>query len=792
MKKLTTLILLTFTCCSIFTASAQFQNPYFQKRDLLTDYPNTTGLVALWRFDENPPVTNGKTLYDYFGTHNGTFTLGATNKSIAGVKFRAVDFSGSNYGMVTNGKTDFNRTSTSTITLMGWMKTTAALGDNCILAAIDYLASSGVWCIESLDNSTISYWDSVASHSVSVGSISTSTWNHVALTLDGSTAKLYWNGVLVLTSSADTTTRSAHDVKFSGDNYGGTPNLKLDDVSYWSRALSASEIQAIVENQSSGFQSFILSGALKVSNITTNSFDISISGIGDTNTNASVVFWYCDNTASAGCAPTSGNSVTLTRSGNTFTGTVSGLSSPYNPGDYLNISAVASDTDGVSGSPVTDTMRLTPNLNPTVIYRSVAAGATTALSTGSGSNTMTISGSTATFSSGLPTNVGVGDVIQYDPSDSATPSKIVFISGRSSSTSYTVLTSAGAAPTAGSALQNWSVFRAYTSLSNALAGTENTGIAAGVSNFDSGAMNLVTNNFIWKFALYGNSTTDDTSTVTVQSWTTDVDRYLQIYTPYLSSEVGTSQRPNILWDTSKYHLTISDNSNSICKIICNKNSNVRIIGMQIENTATSTPADVVTYTTGSGGEQYFADNIVRSKGTNSYNEYCVSLMGISGTAYIYNNVVYGCGTGIGLDTANNGSIFNVYNNTVVAGTYTGGLGLRFDNIYTAGYNVYLNLFNNISYGPAGDNISTASDLDLLHVTSNNNFTSDGSGGSTTVTLSFANAATYNYHLAAGDTGVMGKGSDLSTPDIASDFKFSDDADQQARPSGSWDAGADQH
>ena len=50
---------------------------------------------------------------------------------------------------------------------------------------------------------------------------------------------------------------------------------------------------------------------------------------------------------------------------------------------------------------------------PTKIFRSVGPSATTAITTGS-SNEMTISGTTATFASSLPTNVGVGDAIQYD------------------------------------------------------------------------------------------------------------------------------------------------------------------------------------------------------------------------------------------------------------------------------------------------------------------------------------------------------------------------------------------
>jgi hypothetical protein len=425
-------------------------------------------------------------------------------------------------------------------------------------------------------------------------------------------------------------------------------------------------------------------------------------------------------------------------------------------------------------------------LNSAVIYRSVAAGATAALASGTVSNTLTISGTTASFSGTLPSNVGVGDVIQYDSADAATPTTVAFISGRSSSSSYTVLTKAGATPTAGTALQNWSIYRAYTSLSNALAGTENTGISSGVRNFDSGAMNLVSNNFIWKFALYGNGTTADTTAVTLSGWTTDVDRYVQVYTPALSSEVGVSQRPTGVWDTSKWHLSLSKGVQSSCTILCINMKNVKLIGLQVENTTASLPDDAVALGTSSGGEIDVSSSIFRMNSPSgmTYNNYCfyASNLGTSGTLYFYNNIMYGCPTGAGEDNPNNKTSFYYYNNTV----YGGVAGIRADDNSATSSAVYL--YNNILYGNGNDIFST-----YVAGTAawGNNFTSDGVY-STQVTLSFNNVAGDDFHLGAGDTVVFGQGMDLSTPDIESNFKFNDDIDGQTRPAGAWDPGADQH
>lgn len=79
-----------------------------------------------------------------------------------------------------------------------------------------------------------------------------------------------------------------------------------------------------------------------------NSFSVTVDFAGDANSNASVVVFYCSKSDNASCDPvTDGVSHTLTRSGGQFTGTISGLSSPFDADDELKIRAVASDTDNV-------------------------------------------------------------------------------------------------------------------------------------------------------------------------------------------------------------------------------------------------------------------------------------------------------------------------------------------------------------------------------------------------------------------------------------------------------------
>ena len=136
-------------------------------------------------------------------------------------------------------------------------------------------------------------------------------------------------------------------------------------------------------------------------------------------------------------------------------------------------------------------------------------------------NGLTISGSTATFSTALPNNIGVGDVIQYDSSGDGTIDAIAFIHGRTSSTQYTVKDKNGNAPTAVTSDYNWAIYRAYTSLANWQSQTENPNITEPVENDVNPSMNLVTANTILNVACYGDGEDTTAVTIAVHGWLDD-------------------------------------------------------------------------------------------------------------------------------------------------------------------------------------------------------------------------------------------------------------------------------
>jgi hypothetical protein len=77
----------------------------------------------------------------------------------------------------------------------------------------------------------------------SVTGLTTNTWNHIAATYDGSTMKIYINGVLDA-SAAASGNFTANGILYLGRNYENARTLNgfLDEFRVWKRALTASEI----------------------------------------------------------------------------------------------------------------------------------------------------------------------------------------------------------------------------------------------------------------------------------------------------------------------------------------------------------------------------------------------------------------------------------------------------------------------------------------------------------------------------------------------------------------------
>ncbi len=417
----------------------------------------------------------------------------------------------------------------------------------------------------------------------------------------------------------------------------------------------------------------------------------------------------------------------------------------------------------------------------TPIYRSVGPGKTTPLAGGSG-NPLILSGTTATFSLALPGNVGVGDVIQYDANDDGNPDSLAFIHGRVSATEFTVRNYTGLAVPAPTAApdQDWEIFRAYTSLADAAACSENAGILSGLRNFDvqPGCQNISVasgNNQIWNLACYADAA--DNTPVTLTGWTTDTGNYIRIFTPVLPTEAGASQRHNGRWDSAAYRLEIADSDALALQV-----NHVRLEGLQARIVSVANNDDDVIY--------------VHPPGSNADVRIdCGVFRGVTATPYDWHS-------GVGLYDAGSGTL-RVWN--CVFYDFRGNATAEAMEIFDGEFNIFasnntmarcdIGLWQGQGNVTAMNNIAQNCNdgfLGTFYALSDYNLSdlpadAPGANSKNSAAVSFTDAAAGDFHLSPADTAAKDSGTDLSAD---GDLAFSDDIDGQTRD-WAWDIGADE-
>ena len=453
----------------------------------------------------------------------------------------------------------------------------------------------------------------------------------------------------------------------------------------------------------------------------------------------------------------------------------------------------ATDIDGASRNVSINTWDIGADETATQIYRSVGPGATAVLESDTAhARTVTLTSGVATFSVALADNVGVGDALIIDTGGTAdaidASDTLLFIHGRTDSTHYTLRTHTGAIPADIAVNDTYQIYRAYTSLSLAEAGTKNTSIPI---TFNGGDRDLVANNEEWNIACYANGVTADTAYVAVNGWTTGAQNYIKIYTPVNLIEVGISQRHNGKWDTGKYYIEQSADWSMVLNIFSNY---VRVVGLQLDARNSNTYGVVLE--TGSGKTNSYRlidSNIIRNSATSPANR------GIEFRTYqtsvVSNNLVYNFGnTGIKVASYEAYSSYFAYNNTVINSNY-GISGAP--NIANSEYYIK----NNISQNNA------VVDFDSLTSTfTTNNISSDATSPNSGATdcgghscrnqiVLFIDFANKDFHLAQTDTMARGAGANLTAEIAASEYllAMTRDVDGQLRnPVGAgWDIGADE-
>ena len=218
--------------------------------------PPPTGLVGWWKGDGNP--------LDSFGGNNGVNQNVTYTNGVVGQAF-AFDPENYSYGTYT-GIQIADRPAyalTNSLTIEGWVR---PRGNGYIIFwRGDNRPGLDPYVIAMQDNNTVLFQISDANgNGANVGTtLAYNQWCHLAATLDGNsgTMSIYTNGMLA--SQTSTTIRPFGQL-ISGDSPGiGIGNLNdgqnnfpfigdIDEISLYSRALAAGEIQAIYNAGSAG------------------------------------------------------------------------------------------------------------------------------------------------------------------------------------------------------------------------------------------------------------------------------------------------------------------------------------------------------------------------------------------------------------------------------------------------------------------------------------------------------------------------------------------------------------
>lgn len=419
---------------------------------------------------------------------------------------------------------------------------------------------------------------------------------------------------------------------------------------------------------------------------------------------------------------------------------------------------------------------------PKTLWRSVGIAGSNLNSAGA---TGTIVGSTATFSSALPNNIGVGDVLQYQVGGVW---YLAFVHGRNNATSLLVKNSAGNAPQGCAGGTTMAVYRAYRSLAAWQLQDENPAITLAARDFDT-TKDLVTAQRSLHVACYDDG--PEVGNVQVDSWITSPMYFVGISTPWRSFEVGISQRHHGTY--GGYRLELDDPAYAALGI---SGDHFRIDGLSFRGfPGGSTTVQI--WPAGTDVELFFTHNIVDSNQNGDNN----GTLGINannaatdGNVFIANNAVYATSVAwaecIWMGNYENFSPLNffLYNNSAV-NCFRGFEGRSTEGHVLAKNNVALSdspdFFDNSTSG-AFNSASTA------------NCSADTTAGEigTNAIVSVDPATVYvsrvsgaeDIHL-ANNSPCANQGVNLSNDAI---FPVRDDIDGNPRPlTGAWDIGADE-
>lgn len=214
------------------------------------------GLVAHWKFDEGA----GETVADASGNGNNGTIMGAVWTD--GVKGAALQFDGvSSYVRVPDSP---SLNITSAMTIEAWIRSNSTDGARVIVSKWDDANSTWSYIFKDHnDTDTLRIELSKDIHADLIdlpgtNAIPLGEWAHVAVTFEGTTVRLYLNGVLDAegTTTGGTIDSSWAELQIGAISGGEVFDGMIDEVRIYNKAVSAKQIKAHYEAVHDGLAGF--------------------------------------------------------------------------------------------------------------------------------------------------------------------------------------------------------------------------------------------------------------------------------------------------------------------------------------------------------------------------------------------------------------------------------------------------------------------------------------------------------------------------------------------------------
>ncbi len=199
-----------------------------------------SGTVGYWKLDESA----GTTAYDFSGNNSTGTWNGTGNHSASGMVGGAGQFNGTNDYIQTPSSSTFSF-GTGDFSFSIWIKPNSFSGYNHMFA-YDGTQSNGALKVNITDGIIYYYSLSFSTYGTITQSLQLSAWNHVVFVRRANVAELYWNGALVGTKSGfNDNFAGTHFMRFGNGWTGEYTNGLMDDIRFYNRALSATEVKTI-------------------------------------------------------------------------------------------------------------------------------------------------------------------------------------------------------------------------------------------------------------------------------------------------------------------------------------------------------------------------------------------------------------------------------------------------------------------------------------------------------------------------------------------------------------------